>query len=447
METIPLESILVPLTAVLGLSLTVERVLEFAKNILERMIASKEGRAIPKLKTADDTIMRMEDVLRRERALREAEEEAKQNARKRQQLLEKLDSEKDLKKREEIKNELKALEDQSEFDERVSNATVLVEPATDPDDGKTLRVFILQLLGVVIGIVLVHFSGIQLFNSFLMALGSQIWLPKSLDFLLTGLLIGGGSAPMHVLVRFITERKFMQERDKEPAEDAPAEETNGNADKQPADAPKVITTPAAEESDWVDIPYNGGVDREKLENIHVRKQNPDLIVYHHTAMNSKSTFQDVVRVIKDRNWSTGYNCVIHYSGSIHPFCRWDRYGNHAIGYNMRSLGISFNGNFETNSAVPFSNPSGRMGPSRPSEAQLRAGARVVALWTFLYDIEIDFEKTIIPHNKISSKTCPGSSFPYDEFKKWVEHFHSKWSQSDFAGEKIAAYKLKPYLYV
>lgn len=447
MENIPLESILVPLTAVLGLSLTVERVLEFAKNILERIIAGKEGRAVPKLKSADDTIMRMEDVLLRERALREAEEEAKKNAQKRQQLLQKLESEKDLKKREKIKNELKALEDLGEFDERVPNATVLVEPATDPDDGKTLRVFILQILGVVIGIVLVHYSGIQLFNSFLKALGNNAWLPQSLDFLLTGLLIGGGSAPMHTLVRFITERKFIQEKDQDPVDGPPAEENSGEADKNPAQAPAVITKPASEKDSWVDIPYQGGVDREKLENIHVRRQNPDLIVYHHTAMNSKSTFQDVVRVIKDRNWSTGYNCVIHYSGTIHPFCRWDRYGNHALGYNMRSLGISFNGNFETNPDVPFSNPSGRMGPSRPSEAQLTAGARVVALWTFLYEIDIDFEKTIIPHNKISSKTCPGSSFPYDEFKKWVEHFHTKWSQSDFAKEKIAAYKLKPYLYV
>jgi len=44
-----------------------------------------------------------------------------------------------------------------------------------------------------------------------------------------------------------------------------------------------------------------------------------------------------------------------------------------VGFNRRSLGISFNGNFETNPNVPFSNPDSRYGPPRPMEPQLRAG--------------------------------------------------------------------------
>ena len=88
-----------------------------------------------------------------------------------------------------------------------------------------------------------------------------------------------------------------------------------------------------------------------------------------------------------------------------------------------------------------------MGPPRPTEVQLQAGARVVTLWSFLYGIEIDFEKNIIPHHQIASKACPGSNFPYDEFKRWIEFYRQKWEKSDLAQEKIEAFKLKPYLYV
>jgi hypothetical protein len=202
----------------------------------------------------------------------------------------------------------------------------------------------------------------------------------------------------------------------------------------------------------LDIAYAGGVDREKLEWIHRRRANPDMIVFHHTGMHRNSTFEDVVRLIQSRKdsqgnpWVTGYNCVITADGVIHPFCRWDRYGNHAAGFNMRSLGLAFNGNFEIDPRVPFSNPDGRLGPPQPTEPQLKAGARIVVLWTFLYDIEVDFYKSIIPHNQVSSKTCPGTAFPYDAFKKWVEFYRERWERSPAVQEQIEEFKLKPYLY-
>jgi hypothetical protein len=129
----------------------------------------------------------------------------------------------------------------------------------------------------------------------------------------------------------------------------------------------------------------------------------NLIVYHHTAMNSASRFEDVVRVIKNRvdegkHWVTGYHCVVTSDGVAHPFCRWDRYGNHVAGYNRRSLGISFNGNFETNPSVPYANPDGRYGAPRPTEEQLRTGARVVALWSLVY-VDLDFTRVRAPRSR------------------------------------------------
>jgi len=235
--------------------------------------------------------------------------------------------------------------------------------------------------------------------------------------------------------------------------------TGAVAAAEPA-APKAVPAgpsapgapPGMSDADWRDIPYEGGVDRQLLESVHRRDQDPNLVVYHHTAMSSDSTFEDVVGVIKSRtdangqHWLTGYNCVILADGSIHAFCRWDRYGSHAVGYNRRSLGIAFNGNFETNPAVPFSNPDGRYGEARPTDAQLRAGARVVALWTLLYPIQLDFANSIIPHKQVASKACPGSNFPYDQFKQLVTFYRQRWEHAPSALAAIAAFKLKPYLY-
>jgi hypothetical protein len=409
MASIPFEQVIGPLSAALGLSVGVERILEFFKNILEPRIGTEGVRGVPKLDVVENKAEELAAVLKSGEGANE-----------------------------------------KEWDERVHADTVLVQPATDPDDGETLRAFVIQLLGFAVGILLARIFNVQLFA----ALGAhlpfsdQLPLSPPLDFVLTGLLIAGGSGPIHVLIQFISERKIPAEV-MSPAEEAAPAPTAG----LPA-APAVITTPAdpaAEE--WVDIPYDGGVDRDVLENVHHRDKNPNLVVYHHTAMGLNRTFEDVVNVIKSRTdakgnrWLTGYHCVVLADGSIHPFCGWDRAGTHAAGYNNASLGIAFNGNFETDPKVPYSNPTGRYGPPRPTDMQLKAGAKVVTLWSFLYpDIKIDFEKSIIPHKKVADKPCPGSQFPYEEFKKLVAFYRGRWEKSASIKERIEAFKLKPFLY-
>lgn len=443
---IPYNSIFIPLSAALGLSLTIERILEFGKNLLERIISRKKGRKIPTDAEFEKKIKNLEEIYQRDKLAREVEERAEELTKDRKKLKAKLESETNPAKRIKLKQELNALAMDGEWDEQFSNATVLVEPATNPDDGKILKTFILQLLGFAAGIIAVHYSGIQLFNCFLSAL-KQPTMPEWLDFLMTGLLIGGGSGPMHVLVRFVTQRKITVRKET-------ASEVKEKATRSEKPSVPVVANPINNnDSDWVNIPYKGGVDREKLEWVHVRKKDPDLIIFHHTAMPSNSTFEDVVRVIKNykdsrgNHWLTGYNCVVLADGSIHPFCRWDRFGNHAAGNNARSLGIAFNGNFETDPQVAGSNPDGRFGPWLPTENQLKSAARVVTLWTFLYNIKIDFENSIIPHNQVSNKPCPGSAFPYDDFKRWVEFFGERWEKSEAVKEHIEAFKLKPYLYM
>lgn len=243
LSAIQFESVMVPLSAAIGLSLIIERILEIAKHLLKPLLRGAEGKRIPQMSEASRRI-------------------------------------EDLKKTHELEKD----QEGEEWDERFSNATILVEPATDPDDGRILKAFILQLLGFAAGIILARLSGLQLFNSFLA--GSQA-IPPWADYLLTGLLIGGGSAPVHVLIRFITQRKITAKPQPAPAEEEEQKPPAATEIEAPAIIPAPLIKAAADE--WIDIPYNGGVDREKLEGVHKRKDNPNLIVYHHTAMSNQST--------------------------------------------------------------------------------------------------------------------------------------------------------------
>jgi hypothetical protein len=322
----------------------------------------------------------------------------------------------------------------------------------------TSRKFVLQTVAFAGGIVAARLTQLDLFNAFLHPLG--IGIPQWVGFVLTGLFIGGGSGPVHTLIRFVTERKFTPPPSKLD-ETVPASAPDATpavsrfAVMPPADAARGAGTVAVitRTRDWIDIPYHGGVDKDALESTHRRSGEPNLIVYHHTAMHLNSTFEDVVRVIKNRkdeksgrNWITGYNCVVTGNGGVHAFCRWDRYGNHAAGHNNRSLGITLNGNFETKERSKWSNFDGRYGPAVPPSEQLHAAARVVALWCRLYNIDPVFGTTIIPHKQVSPKSCPGNNFPYAEFEHLVHDYLNKWHQSDEAEDTIAAFKLKPYLY-
>ena len=447
-------SVIVPLSVVLMLALSVERFIEISKHLMDLVIGVSGTRKMPDTKAVETAVNDLEKKANSDAARKQAEEAAEVGRAKHLEMLSVLRSDEPTPP--EVSKALTKAESSTEWSEQVSNCTILTVPATDPDDGTTMKVFILQLLAFATGIILARLFEVDLFNKLLAGHAHYLQVlavktstahnvslvPPSIDYLLTGLLIGGGSKPIHILIRFVTQRKIIATKVHEVAKE----------EKQLVEAPKkAVASPVAAVAngshEWVDIDYHGGVDRDILETVHKRDKNPNMIIYHHTAMHSDSTFDDVVRVIKSRDWVTGYNCVILADGSIKPFCRWDRFGNHAVGYNRKSLGISFNGNFETNPSTPFSNPDGRAGIQRPTELQLKSGARVIALWTFLYDIEENFEKTIIPHKQISSKGCPGNNFPYDEFKHWISFYRKSWAKSEFAMSRLEEFKLKPYLYV
>jgi N-acetyl-anhydromuramyl-L-alanine amidase AmpD len=208
--------------------------------------------------------------------------------------------------------------------------------------------------------------------------------------------------------------------------------------------------PALDDGYWQPVAYSGGVKPESLEFTHLRGAEPDLIVYHHTAMSSKVPFQGVVdEFLVNKGWQTGYHCVVMPDGAIKPFCRWDRTGNHAQGLNHRSLGLAFHGNFHTLNNDRYSNFDGRFGFQKPTTAQLDAGARVVALWVHLYStIDLDFASDILPHKTAmpGHTVCPGSNFPHEEFQEKVRFYHERWTRSAVAQQQIALFKQNPYVY-
>lgn len=450
------ETLARPLAVAAGLALGVERLLELLKNVTDLFPGSgtptRPGHRPGALARAEEELRAFHET----QALRDRAEEARA-------LRTRMDRGEPLtpQERQRLEQTETLLEDGEplpalELDEAFPPGTIVLQPATDADDGGALRALTLQLVAAAAGILAAHLFDVRLFEA--LAPGA---MPGGVgtDYLLTGLLIGGGSGPVHLLIRFIGQRKVSApaelDRDEEPerpslvvrpvtAEEAAllppgaAAPGTGSATSpgaaSGAGAGAAVATVADPTTAWVEIPYEGGVDRDRLASVHVRRRDPDTIIYHHTAMRRSSTFEDVVRVIKDRRdsrgnpWITGYNCVVTEDGVVHPFCRWDRYGNHAAGWNARSLGIAVNGNFESDPNVPWSNPDGRYGPVEPSTGQLDSAARVVALWTLIYDIPLDFDERIIPHKNVSPKTCPGSDFPYDRFREQVTRYHEAWKE-------------------
>ena len=431
-------AIAVPLGIAMGLSLTVERVLEFLKRILTSTVSIDDVKHLSDIPKIHEKYIALGKLQRRDILQRNADAAAESVA---EELIKTRD---DAKKRELI-TQIQEFVSDSELDESMTSTSVSTAPATLPRSERVQREFLMQMFGFALGIILARFTELRLFNSF-GVVGFQSWV----DYLLTGLLIGGGSAPVHTLLRFISERKVT----------AQTEAVNSDESIKPVSVAKsrekVQTLVGSQESPELiklkEIQYYGGVDRDKLEWVHIRKANPSIIIYHHTTMNRSSSFEDVVNVIKSRtdskgnHWITGYNCVITEDGGIHPFCRWDRYGNHAAGLNARSLGLSFNGNFETNAAIPFSNPDGRYGPPMPTDEQLDAGARIVALWCHIYGIPLDFNERIIPHSQVSDKTCPGKNFPTEMFRDLVKKYHAAWAMVD-AKSYIDAFSQKKYVKV
>ncbi len=279
------------------------------------------------------------------------------------------------------------------------------------------------------------------------------------DTLLSGMLIGGGSQPVHVLIKFLTTRKLT---DQEQARRTPSmgrsEEcrvVGSTTEPATAVAQAAVTPSLLSDSSnntkhaWQPIIYRGGVKPDTLEGVHRRSMEPNLIVVHHTAMHSQLGFHAIVdEFLVTKRWLTGYHAVVMPDGQIKPFCRWDRTGNHALGHNDHTLGIAFHGNFH-DSTGRYGNHDGRYGNVSPTPEQLDAGARLVALWRSLYpDITGSASEYLVPHRDLESVStvCPGSRFPVSRLRETADAFYGAWHHDSNALANLAQFRQQPFIY-
>jgi len=318
-----------------------------------------------------------------------------------------------------------------------------VQPFEIADEKAVAKEFWLQILGFLVGAVACYYTRFSMWQLFDWLPGIQKGAPQLWEFFLTGIVIGAGSKPVHFLMKFLLERKIDQ-----PAGSPPTpteEETPTRTPEIQRETSFKSPTPQPIWKNIFGVTYDGGFKPERLEFTHLRTHPINLIVIHHTAMHSDSPFEAIVEEFQRKNWLAGYHSIVFKDGTVRTFTRWDRIGNHVKGYNYRSLGIAFHGNFEPDPAVPFSNPDGRLGILVPTLEQLEMGARVIALWVLLYQVPLDFNKHIVPHRQLAPKACPGSNFPLEALQEQVRHFVNQWKEDENAQMALKQFQSLPYL--
>ncbi|MCK5738026.1 N-acetylmuramoyl-L-alanine amidase [bacterium] len=307
---------------------------------------------------------------------------------------------------------------------------VVITAGKLPDPEKIVLRFFLQLIGAIVGTVLCFTGKMGVFTLLKTPLGTSLAATYA-DYVLTGILIGAGTEPIHTLIRFLEAKRELSRNERS----VPVQEVEL--------APEVESTAKR----MIDIDYLGGVNPDKLIS-RKRSQNPDTILLHHTGMQQTLPFENLVQIFEARGFETGFHAVIDHEGHVHAFCRWDGVGQHTAAVDANSLGLAFSGNFETDAAKAGSNADGRLGSTIPTDAQLATGAKVVALWSLLYSIEIPGK--LKTHHEIYDAgvtTCPGSNFPLQRFTALISECLTEWAASPKAKGELADFGLKKYLFV
>lgn len=118
------------------------------------------------------------------------------------------------------------------------------------------------------------------------------------------------------------------------------------------------------------------------------------LILHHAAAVTYSPDQ-VHSLHRSKGWAgIGYHFYIRKDGSIYRGRPENTVGAHAGGANSDSIGICFEGNYETEKTMP--------------EAQRKAGAELVAHLKKKYGIS-----KVQKHRDVGSTACPGKNFPFD----------------------------------
>lgn len=118
------------------------------------------------------------------------------------------------------------------------------------------------------------------------------------------------------------------------------------------------------------------------------------IILHHAEATS-CTAEDIHRWHLGNGWSgAGYHFLVRKDGSVYRLRPENKVGAHASGSNSDSLGICFEGRYNSET-MP--------------QAQIDAGRALVAHLKGKYSIT-----TVQAHRDVCSTDCPGANFPFAE---------------------------------
>lgn len=124
------------------------------------------------------------------------------------------------------------------------------------------------------------------------------------------------------------------------------------------------------------------------------------LVLHHAAGNGSV---DAIHAYhRDTNGWAGiaYHLYVRKDGKVYAGRPMDCQGGHCLNYNGVSIGICFEGNFETETM---------------SETQMAGGVEAVKYAMGYYP-----GMKIVGHRELVSTDCPGKNFPLDYFKHYDE---------------------------
>ena len=145
------------------------------------------------------------------------------------------------------------------------------------------------------------------------------------------------------------------------------------------------------------------------------RKSTEVIILHHMAGNG--TAQDIHRIHKGNGWpGIGYHFFVRKDGSIYRGRSENRVGTHTAGHNSNSIGVCFEGNFETDT----------MG-----QAQFNAG---VELLEYLLDKYGDIP--VKRHKDFNATACPGKNFPFERMKGGADMTQEKFNE--MAGNWLAS---------
>lgn len=129
-----------------------------------------------------------------------------------------------------------------------------------------------------------------------------------------------------------------------------------------------------------------------------KRATTDLCVIHHEA-GKGMTAQQIHKMHRDVNGWNGiaYNFYVRMDGSVYRGRPIDAAGGHTLNFNHNSIGVCFEGNFDT--------------VDRLQGSQYQAGVELLRHIKTLYP-----QIKIVQHKDLNATACPGKYFPFEKLK-------------------------------